>query len=415
MKIKFNYRMGLFLAFMSLVFSDSMFLKDRNLDGIVFYASLMLLCLLIGFCFIKSRRSAAKWNTVLFGLVTSIFLLIGIAVQHLPLLIKGRLIFSMVVIVLLVTAGKDLLKNLDDVRLVSYSILAGCGLSILVALITKSPMAESRVEAFGGKVISTGPLGFTGGLQYKNFFAADLLASFIGLVIYQKYRHRKSNRVDIFWIAVIVVLEILAYSKTCILLIPIFCVLLFGLPSLKSKGKYGVLGVGFFSLAGVVFIFSLYLIVRSDNYGYRVRGLTNYLSYFSHDSFRLWFGNAEMAFGNPELGYVKTVRSVVGWNGTMELALLDVLIKNGILGIIGYCLILLHWIIVLVRETFPMRLPMLSVLCIFILSACVESYVVNMHVAFGVFCYLLLAAFSKGKEFDVRSSTDLPYVPKDTI
>ena len=51
---------------------------------------------------------------------------------------------------------------------------------------------------------------------------------------------------------------------------------------------------------------------------YRVRGLANYIQYYQNDIFHLFFGNAETVYDKTNT-YVMTVRSIVGWDGSLEM------------------------------------------------------------------------------------------------
>jgi hypothetical protein len=141
---------------------------------------------------------------------------------------------------------------------------------------------------------------------------------------------------------------------------------------------------------------AVYLLVvkSSSTYGYRFRGVRNYLNYAKGDWFHLIFGNAEMAWSGAGAHYVQTIQKTVGWDGTYEMGFINTLIKNGVLGLGGFAVMYVHLIRVTLKskksEFCRMNLTLLSVLLV---SALVESFVCNIHSIFGVYCYLVMAGF----------------------
>ena len=101
-----------------------------------------------------------------------------------------------------------------------------------------------------------------------------------------------------------------------------------------------------------------------------------------------------MAFRDPTIDYATAVRSVIGFNGTVELSILSILIKNGIIGLCGYLLIYIRWFLIFIKSDFTVKNYCFSVYFTLIVSAFVENYITNMHVMFGLMLYLILSCFS---------------------
>lgn len=141
-------------------------------------------------------------------------------------------------------------------------------------------------------------------------------------------------------------------------------------------------------------VFYRFYALKSGSYLYRVQGLINYLNYYSNDLPHMLLGNSEMAFRDPSIDYASAVRSVIGWNGTVELSILSILIKNGIIGLCGYLLIYIRWFLISLKTNFKIRNYYLAVYFTLIVSAFVENYITNMHVLFGLTGYLILSCFS---------------------
>ncbi|EHZ53607.1 hypothetical protein SPAR79_0365 [Streptococcus pneumoniae GA44128] len=97
------------------------------------------------------------------------------------------------------------------------------------------------------------------------------------------------------------------------------------------------------SLLALTFFFK-HIINNSESYSHRVLGVVNFFKYYESDRFHLFFGDAELAFGNTTKGYGHNIRSVLGWDGTVEMPLLSVMIKNGYVGLVGYIIVLFKFI-----------------------------------------------------------------------
>lgn len=76
------------------------------------------------------------------------------------------------------------------------------------------------------------------------------------------------------------------------------------------------------------------IVYYSGSYMIRMKGFITYIELYKADFFHMWYGNAEMAWKDGN--YVNNVRAVIGWDGTVELSFLSILVKNGILGYFGY-------------------------------------------------------------------------------
>lgn len=139
---------------------------------------------------------------------------------------------------------------------------------------------------------------------------------------------------------------------------------------------------------GTLYFYTKY-VLTSGSYDIRLQGLENYIQRYSNDNFHLWYGNAEMAFRDSGLSYEENVRSIVGWNGTTELSILSILIKNGILGLIGYIIIFTLKILdcISLRQS-KEKIFMISTIVVLLTSALLENYIVNIQITFGVFCYI---------------------------
>jgi hypothetical protein len=136
------------------------------------------------------------------------------------------------------------------------------------------------------------------------------------------------------------------------------------------------------------------LINHSYNFQFRFNGLTNYVNYVRGDSFHIWYGNAELAFKNSS--YADNIRSVTGWDGSVELVLLNILIKNGLVGVIGYILMFIYIFRQLrIANNIEATDILYGVYVSFLVSALVECFLATLTFPFAPVVYTLLATVPK--------------------
>ena len=151
--------------------------------------------------------------------------------------------------------------------------------------------------------------------------------------------------------------------------------------------------VGIITVGILLFVWAfITLITVSGTYAIRYRGVFGYLDYVKGDWFGILFGNAGTVWGHPYLDYIARLRQMIGWNTSFEIAFLNTLIKNGVLGLLGFLLIFAHKAVYGHRMgTKKTKLMLYTVLTILLLSSLVESFVSNLHSIFGIVCYLYMA------------------------
>ena len=303
--------------------------------------------------------------------------------QTLVLVVKARLIISMLLLFIFALSGNELFQTKNCFFIIGWSTFFGSFACLILALVLDDPIYVLSVEGFS--------LGFdlSFGMQYKNLFGYTTLISSVCLI---KTFDRCKKKSNIFGVIISITLLLLSNSRGAILMLLIFLLVrrFCLLPKRKEKGKL-VLWIVFVCFLGMLLSFVLGSI--SSTFGYRVRGLTNYLNYTKGDLFHLFFGNAEMAFGNSSRPYSENVRSVIGWDGTVELPLLNILIKNGFLGYVGYLMFAYRFF----KKGFSLQrkaqIAYFSFLLPFLLSIFVEAYFANINSVYTLFNYGVLNSF----------------------
>lgn len=329
--IKLNKYFFLNLSIFIITLSGSLFIVNMEMQNALEFLGYGIFLSII---FIHYRRICYGYkkkylNRTVF--ILGILFALGILVQSLTWMTKFSLIFTMIVIVFSAIIFEGFLISFKDIRNLSYAILYGVVISFVLAICT-------GIGLFDG---SEGTLGFNGGILFKNYFGSDVLAVFIGLFLNAKYGCK--YRLDKYVMAVCVILIFLSMSKGAIMLF-FFFLFAFSLDKvrkIKREQRNKIL----FIIAVVVMISSVFFYVNYamniDTYMYRIRGLLNYLDYYEEHIYYMVFGSAEMAY-EKDVPYVDAIRSTVGWDGTLEFAWLNILIKNGLLGVVGYIIIFIR-------------------------------------------------------------------------
>lgn len=394
MKIRVNNEFKISIVFFLLTIAGSQFCDSVGLTTIVEYITFSMLIALLFFN--RKKTGIAKRHKIdkYISYIVLILFIVGLVVNDLPTMRRLILIFTMLVIWMSIFWGEGMITSTKILRSISYAILNGILISMLLAVASGQTLITTS-EGILGYI-----MGFTGGIKYKNYFAADLVAVFMGLYFFGKEHGYKS------------------IDKLVITLV------LFGLVLSGSRGGYAIfalflIGTNFdkinkFSkkqrnmlLVGCLFIFlilfsALYskLALESATYSYRIRGLNNYINYFTGDTFHLLFGNSEK-FLTGDVDYVYSIRSTVGFDGSLEFAWLDVLVKNGIMGVIGFLIVFIRYFRIMFKaKNKENKTLILAVLLPLLGSSLVETYFQSVHAVFGIFCYLLLSSsmYTFGRE-----------------
>lgn len=403
MKQNVGKEISIFLTMLLLVLSNSRWLADNGIESYFEYGAYFLMLCGVLFSFLKAKRAprVIVGNILLFAAVSVLFS-VGILLQGLVWLTRLRLVATMLVLSATAILAEDYFDSLRTIRVAGYGVLAG----LLTATVLAIVVGDWPVEPVHEGLL---PYGFTGGLQYKNYFAAVALGSFMSLLFYRRYAEKR--RVD----AIVMLIELVLIFVSCargtyiffaVFLLAFYADMLLGFIKrlrvyavlerfwqARSKNARRWLIVAACVLAVLLVAAAFCVLVQiSETYAYRFRGVKNYLVFSRGDWYHLLFGNAEMAWSNPNMNYVETIRDFVGWNGSYEMGFINTLIKNGILGIIGFVLLFAHVIRHAYRASdHRYRMMAFSVLCVLLFSAFVESFVCNIHAIFGVYCYLLLS------------------------
>lgn len=403
MKIKLNRNTYIFFEFFITTIGNSSFLTQKGLDEIVTYSGIALI--LSGIIYsrfrnMKRNRLRHKTTFKLF-LIVEIFFSIGIMMQNISNALKAKLLLTMFFVAAFALLSDDFITSLNMARHAAYGVLMGTIITTSLALIGGESLTSIAVE---GAISS----GFNGGLQHKNYFACAMLIVFSVICLYNRYERRmKINK----WVmGISAVLLIASNSRGALIMTFVFLVVSHYDALLKLKASQRGIFVFVVSIVGVIGAALVYSFIISDSGSYmiRMKGFITYIELYKADFFHMWYGNAEMAWKDGN--YVNNVRAVIGWDGTVELSFLSILVKNGILGYFGYAIIFLFYIKNgLTVKNWKKKSIILALSLSLLSSAFVENYITNTHVVYGIFNYCVINGligqnnqFYKRKKENVR-------------
>ncbi|MCO4494941.1 hypothetical protein Si125_01740 [Streptococcus infantarius subsp. infantarius] len=381
------------LSISGIVISNSQFMISYGLDSKLEMLSYIILIISILFNFFKNFKKNNLKNIV-FLIMLILFFCLGIWLQALSFGIKIYLSFSMVIFAIVMTMSDGIIKDFSDLKKIGNTIFWALIISMILSYLNGNNMWTLAVE--GG----FSDYGFNGGLAHKNYFSISLFTSFTLLTI--SYLFYKKIASSLILILLESILIILSNSRTVWLLTILFLgiISLYIIKNIKKNQRIVLITtIVIVSIAFINLFYRMY-ILTSGSYMIRVKGLINYLNKFSYDSFIMLFGNAAMAFSDLSVDYAQKVRSVIGWDGTVELPLVSILIKNGCMGLIGYLIIYLTYIKKIAKiNNFQRKIIGFSILLPLLFSALVENYIVNLHIVYSVVIYMVLVS----KIFDSNS------------
>lgn len=307
---------------------------------------------------------------------------IGIALQGLPVGTVVRLEASMILIGFLLWGSPDFF-SLAYSDMASKGVLAG----LIITLLLAAAGGQSLV-GFVGESALLG-FGFNSGMASKNFAAITAFGALSVQTICcikQKFRNCLHRYVVAALLLAVIVLSGSRTTQIVCLFFYSVIVWRFYIPYCITRGhiqlaKWLKRALIFGYLAGG--IVGLLLVLNSGTYAYRYRGLTNYLNMYGNDVYHMVLGNGKMAFGNGDLSYVEAVRGNTGYSGTVELPILSVLIKNGIIGLVGYIVAYAWWIKKICKEERQgNKGALIALIGSLLVSAIVENFIVNVHIVY---------------------------------
>lgn len=389
-KIFFEMEIGIVL----IVLSCSICVYETSIGDLIEYMGYLLSLIAIFHGYVKKIKKE-YWKIV----VILFLFLIGIFVQNLGIPIKIRLGISMLIIAIFMCIPSKVIMNADEIRRLTYMVLIACCLVTIMALATGNKLYSKSYQN-GSILDGDGLSGLTCGFAHKNYFAAMILMVFIGIRICNSLGNKTKS--DLFLLFLCCCLLVASGSRGAQVLLVIYIIIenIYKIVRVPKKQLLYALLLIFVMLICIGIFFLKNWALNSANYLYRVRGLTNYLNYVSGDNFHIWFGNAELAYGGNG-SFTENIRSVVGWDGTTEMGFLNILIKNGLIGLLAYMIIFYSVVKKILRiRSSKLRYSVLGIVVVLIISSFVETYLVNLEFAVSMFCFVCIYGVNNIQEIE---------------
>lgn len=386
MDFKINKRcLIIWISFFLITMDESLFFIEIGINTILSCIGYFLLLYNVYLNYITIEYK----NRSLFKFLFLIIFLFNIGIILQPTLeglSKIRLIFSTIILASIAIMPEGYIRNFREIRSGAYGILFAIFISILLAIYAGISLEGVSYEGILGTV------AFNGGLDNKNFFAAALIGCFSGIYFY--YKFEKNNRLDLCFLFFIIVILITTNSRSGYILFIIFILLCnynIFLRIKSSQRKYILRGLFIILFSILIYIYNEYAL-NSETYMYRINGIINWVDYYVEDYFHIIFGAAEMAFRDSGNTYNENIRSILGWNGSTELVLLNIFLKNGFMGFLGYSLIIIRIFFKMNKMKNKINIiTVRSLIITLLISSLTDAYMVNVHYVFGMFYYFCIA------------------------
>lgn len=388
----------IFCSFVIITFSNAKFFINRELDDPVAYLGYLLLLCGIITSYLK-LPNAYKIGININLAITFPFFSIGILLQPMGLSLKIRLLLTMLIIALSALASDGLMQSFEDMRIGAYGLLTGEMLVLLLSLFTKTRVFSNVDEPMGLLA-----LGFDAGMSHKNYFAMILMASFSVVYMYRKYAQKKL--VDLIVLFMEGFLLFLSHARAVWLLTIMFLLIMF-MDKIKVNIKLNkllmLIGFSVFFVATIVAVLWIYqnVLKRSGTYVSRISGFTSYwFMYCENDTFHRIFGNAATFFGTDN--YSDNFRKLMNYDGAVDMAILNILIKNGLMGLVGYFFVFGRIIKQAIQtNSRNLRVCSFAIVLPMIVSMFSENCVSTISLSYAPFCYTVLASLYWQMNFKV--------------
>ena len=379
----------IFFTILILTLSNCVVLYSSSVGTMLEFLGYFLLLGGVLLSYFKTSFKYRKKNTSLIVGVLVVLNVPGILIQDIPTKRKLLVLFTILAIIIVSVMSEKFIVKAKMIRIMAYACLTGVVISTFLTIASGFPLFRPTSEPTLGYAYF-----FNAGIRDKNV-ATMMIAIIMSLYIYSKEKgYFKSIDKVVSVLSGIVML--LANSRGAWIEFFIFAVML----NYKEIGRiaksHRKLVTIILIVLAVPFIIVFYngFVMQSGTYLYRYRGLTNYIDHFGHDTKIIMFGNGKLAYGSG-VDYAIAVRRVTGWNGTIENSWLNILIKSGVLGVIGYIILFVRALITAIRcDKMLYKSIYLAITVSLLVSSFVAIYIQTVHGLFGIYCYLIMGYFS---------------------
>ncbi|OON88459.1 hypothetical protein BXO88_01315 [Oribacterium sp. C9] len=383
MAIRKKRNIILFVSFFLIYFSNCYVFFDTFISKIILYAGLLIL---LGYEFVIMLKTKAI-KRILLILFCAVLSSIGFLNQNLIVSKKIVLLLSMIIIFSLLLGGNNLIRRKRDLLSIRNAIVLGVVLNCIICVSSGYSLLQ---QTLGDREI----LVFNGGMFDKNYFAYSWLVAFI--ISYLDFAYFRKTLKRYLNVLVACVVLLVSGSRSAILFVVFFVAILNQEIILRSMKRFRRMVVYLMLISGIFVTYLLYtkILVNSSTFMLRINGLINLADYVSTNIRGLVYGMSEIAFVSSD--YQNNIRRVLGWDGTCEAAILGIIIKNGLFGIIAYTIAIIRNIQEFKNKKKNQKEKLLfwALFICSLLSCFIESLIIDVKYVFAPFIFIFLASLT---------------------
>lgn len=370
-----------FLGFFLITIGNGKYLgaKFGNLIEYLGLAALLLLC------YWPSKTNHVSVIETIKVLLLTLLLSIGAFIKGAPTKACYMIALTSFALVSFALKSQSVLSTNKRIKIAANAIFSGAVFSALIGLIT-----GTLGLAFGSDESIIGIL-YMSGFQIKNYCGGIWLLLFILNYIYYM-KNGRLGHIERIVLAMFLLLVVLSGSKGALVLNMIWILLINFDKILKIRRNQKRI---FFFFTGIVAcLIGIYIykniLINVYTYAYRMRGLSNLVDYLLQDSRNLFFGVSDIAYANTGFSYTANMRQFLGWQSSVEMAYVNILIKSGLIGYASYFLIFKDFLSGCKRCTAIDQSIVKSLVIVLLVSGLTETYAVSIHYVVGPVMYCLI-------------------------
>lgn len=369
-----------FIIFFLLTIGNGKYIADK-FGNIVEYTGLAIL--IIG-TILKSSKNMNTLKKDIKIIILSIVLSYGALRNNIPVGAKSMIFLSSLLLMNYPKFSEIFVSQNSQIKVIGDAILFGMITNSIIGFATGTAGLFFNSNEAIIKVL------FLSGLKIKNYCGGIWLIIYILYYVY--YYHNNTlnkHRTRFLFLGILI---LLSGSKGACVLAAIFilgvnCKKILRFKENQEKIFYACLII-------IIVILSVYIynniLINIPTYAYRMRGLQKLFDLLKQDFNRFMFGMSDIAYANTGYDYTSNMRNFLGWDASVEMAYVNILIKNGILGYLVYFKIFKDIINKSKKIPKKERNIVSGILAVMLLSGFTETYIASIHYVVGptLFCLI---------------------------
>ena len=370
--------LGLFL----LTIGNNKFINDHY-GSLVEYIGLIIILFKIVW---ESKNTKTLYKRFPLVLCLMALLSVGALISGLARSTKLGLIATSIALIVLSTLSDSLLSSNRKIRSAAKAIISGCIMSGIIGILTKTfgIIWDPEDAIIGFQSLN--------GFQHKNYCAGIWLSAYILYYVYLLREHKLNSRKARLKLFGILIFILLSGSKGILVLWIAFmlCINFDKILLIRKRQRKLVLLLLIVIAVGAGLYIYNNILHNIVTYAYRMEGLTAVIKYLSSNPKRLLTGMSDIAYANTGLGYTYNMRNFLGWQASVEMAYVNILIKNGLLGIFAYGIIFTRYFKRIPKENKENAKITTTLIIVMLLSGMTETFIASIHYVFGPVLYCLV-------------------------